>query len=124
MVTYDKYLKGILEKTIESHTLLSGLKDQPGDLDVIKTELLKIKGFLQVITNKVDATRYPSVDIAKLQSKSRSYLETYDFEKEIENIYPLYANDAGRLKNLRLLILESLNDKKLIEGMVELTREL
>lgn len=124
MVTYDEYLKGILEKIIKSHALLAGLKDQPGDLDVIKTELLKIKGFLQVIANKVDATRYPSLDMAGLQSKSRSYLETYDFEKEIENIYSLYANDAGRLKNLRLLILESLSDKKLIGKIVELASEL
>lgn len=124
MVTYHEYLKGILEKITESHSVLAGLKDRPGDLDVIKMELLKIKGFLQVLSNRVEAERYPSLDIKGLQSKSRSYLDAYYFEKEIENISSLYADDSNRLKNLRLMILDSLNDKKLIGDIAELREKL
>ena len=124
MVTYNEYLKGVLGKVIKSHAVLSGLGDVPGDLDVIKLELLKIKGFLQVIANKLDAAKYPSADIERLQAKSASYLESYYFEKEIENIASLYAGDSNRLKNLRLMILDSLNDKKLIEDIINLEREL
>lgn len=122
MVTYAKYLKGILEKIIESHGVLSGLNDAPEDLDTMSLELVKIRGFLLVISNKVDASRYPSIDIKRLQAKSRSYLDTYDFEREIGNLGSLYANDSNRLKNMRLLILESLNDKKLMEDIADAAR--
>lgn len=123
-MTYNEYLKGILEKIIESHTILTGLDDKPGDLDVIRLELLKIKGFLQVISNKLDATKYTLADVERLQLRSQSYLDTYYFEKEIENLSSLYADDSNRLKNLRLMILESLNDRKLIENIKELVDEL
>ena len=124
MVTYNEYLSGVLEKILHSHSILCGLADKPGDLDIIKIELLKIRGFLLVISNKLDATKYPGVDISRLQSKSRHYLETYYFEKEIENIASLYASDPSRLKNLRLVILESLNDRKLIAEIMETRGEL
>lgn len=123
-MTYNEYLKGILEKIIESHAVLTRLNDKPGDLDIIRLELLKIKGFLQVVSNKLDAAKYPSTDVKRLQSKAQSYLDTYYFEKEIENLSSLYADDSNRLKNLRLMILESLNDRKLIENINELVEEL
>ena len=93
-------------------------------MDIIRLELLKIKGFLQVVSNKLDAAKYPSTDVKRLQSKAQSYLDTYYFEKEIENLSSLYADDSNRLKNLRLMILESLNDRKLIENINELVEEL
>lgn len=124
MVTYNEYLKGILEKVIESHAVLNSLDDKPGDLEVIRVELLKIKGFLQVVSKKLDATKYPSTDVKTLQSRSQSYLDTYYFEKEIENLSSLYAEDSNRLRNLRSMILESLNDRKLMESINELVEEL
>ena len=122
MGTYNEYLKGILEKIIESHAILSDLDDKPGDVEVIKTQLLKIRGFLQVIANKMDGDRYPSLNIKNLQKKARSYLESYYFEKEIDNVSMIYADDPGRLKNLRLVILESLDDKKMMEDITEMAR--
>ena len=122
MVTYSEYLQGILEKIITSHTVLSDLGDVPGDLDVMRIELAKIRGFLNVISNKIDASKYPSLDITRLQSKCRSYLESYSFEKEMERISMLYADDSGRLKNMRLAVLDSLHDKKLIEHIITLAK--
>lgn len=124
MVTFNEYLKGILVKVIESYTTLSSLDDKPGELNIIKIELLKIKGFLHVIANKIDATKYHTLNIERLQIKANSYLKSYYFEKEIENVSSLYANDPNRIKNLRLMIIESLNDKKMIEDITELVNKI
>ena len=122
MVTYYEYLKSILEKIIVAHNTLTRLEDKPGDLKIIKKEILKINGFFQVLINKIDTEKFQSTDFSDLKSKFEHYLENYSFEKEIETMAPLYSEDSNRLKNMRLKILESLADKKLmdnIEYMVE-----
>jgi len=122
MVTYYEYLKNILEKIIVAHDILTKLEDKPGDLKIIKKEILKINGFFQVLINKIDTEKFQSTDFSDLKSKFEHYLENYSFEKEIETMTPLYSEDSNRLKNMRLKILESLADKKLmdnIEYMVE-----
>lgn len=122
MVTYYEYLKSILEKIIVAHDTLAKLEDKPGDLTIIKKEILKINGFFQVLINKIDTEKFQSTDLSDLKSKFEHYLENYSFEKEIETMAPLYSEDSNRLKNMRLKILESLADKKLmdnIEYMVE-----
>ncbi len=121
MVTYA-YLKNVLEKIIVAHNTLAKLEDKPGDLVIIKKEILKINGFFQVLINKIDTEKFQSTDFSDLKSKFEHYLENYSFEKEIETMAPLYSEDSNRLKNMRLKILESLADKKLmdnIEYMVE-----
>jgi len=122
MVTYHAYLKNVLEKIIVAHNTLAKLEDKPGDLVIIKKEILKINGFFQVLINKIDTEKFQSTDFSDLKSKFVHYLENYSFEKEIETMAPLYSEDSNRLKNMRLKILESLADKKLmdnIEYMVE-----
>lgn len=122
MVTYHAYLKNVLEKIIVAHNTLAKLEDKPGDLVIIKKEILKINGFFQVLINKIDTEKFQSTDFSDLKSKFENYLENYSFEKEIETMAPLYSEDSNRLKNMRLKILESLADKKLmdnIEYMVE-----
>ena len=122
MVTHYEYLKSILEKIIVAHNTLTKLEDKPGDLKIIKKEILKINGFFQVLINKIDTEKFQSNDFSDLKSKFEHYLENYSFEKEIETMAPLYSEDSNRLKNMRLKILESLADKKLmdnIEYMVE-----
>ena len=122
MVTYHAYLKNVLEKIIVAHNTLAKLEDKPGDLVIIKKEILKINGFFQVLINKIDTEKFQSTDFSDLKSRFEHYLENYSFEKEIETMAPLYSEDSNRLKNMRLKILESLADKKLmdnIEYMVE-----
>ncbi len=122
MVAYYEYLKSLLEKIIVAHDILTKLEDKPGDLMIIKKEILKINGLFQVLVNKIDTEKFQSTDFSDLKSKVEHYLENYSFEKEIETMAPLYSEDSNRLKNMRLKILESLADKKLmdnIEYMVE-----
>ena len=59
-----------------------------------------------------------------LKSKFNSYLENYFFEKEIETMAPLYSDDANRVKNMRLKIIEALEDKKMIEDVGEMLEKL
>ena len=113
----DEYLKGILGQILASYKILTELTDGPDDLETIKKELSKIRGLLQVICSKLGEKKYQSDHLVTLYKLSTYYIDTYDFTREIENLAPVYFNDSNRLKNLRLLIIDSLNDKKLIEKL-------
>ena len=113
----DEYLKGILGQILASYKILTELNDGPDDLETIKKELAKIRGLLQVICSKLGEKKYQSDHLVTLYKLSTYYIDTYDFTREIENLAPVYFNDSNRLKNLRLLIIDSLNDKKLIEKL-------
>ena len=118
MVTHYEYLKGILKKIITAYTILTKLEDKPGDLIIIKKEILKINGFFYVYINKIETEKFQSNDLLELKSKFEYYLNSYSFEKEMDTIALLYSNDSDRLKNMRLKIIESLEDKKLIDNIV------
>lgn len=124
MVTYSEYLKSILSQVLESHEHLKEIQDKPGDLELIKKELLKINGFLKVISNKIEDKKIPHSDFKPLKSKFKNYLENYYFEQEIETMAPLYQDDVHRVKNMRLKILESLEDNKMIEDVKELIEKI
>ena len=124
MITHYEYLKSILEKIIVAHNTLTKLEDKPGDLKIIRKEISKINGFFQVFINKIDTEKFQSTDFSDLKSKFEYYLENYSFEKEIETMASLYSEDSNRLKNMRLKILESLADKKLIDNIEYLVEKL
>ncbi|NQV40627.1 MAG: hypothetical protein HQ505_08910 [Nitrosopumilus sp.] len=124
MVTYNEYLKKILSQTLDSYNGLKEIQDKPGDLDHIKKEMLKINGFLKVATNNLDEYKITLSDFTKLKSKFEHYLENYFFEKEIETMAPLYSDDVNRVKNMRLKIIEALEDKKMMESMEDLIEKL
>ena len=124
MVTYNEHLKKILTQVIDSYEILKEIKDNPGDLDNIKKEMLKINGFLKVILKKIDSDKISVSDFKTLKSKFQHYLDNYYFEKEIETMSPLYSNDVSRVKNMRLKILEALEDKRMIESIKELIEKI
>jgi len=124
VVSYNEHLKGILVKILDSYNLLEELSDKPGNLDKIKKELLKINGFLKVIVNKIDIEKITHSDYKPLKSKFQHYLDNYSFEQEIETMEPLYSDDIYRIKNMRLKILEALEDKKMIEDLEDLIEKI
>ncbi len=124
LVIIDEYLKGILGQILTSYKLLTELNDNPNDLDTLKKELSKIKGLLQVISIKLDNKKYQSDHLVTLYKLATYYNITYDYTREIEMLAQIYYNDSSRLKNLRLLIINSLNDKKLIEKIQTILIEL
>ena len=124
MVDFDNYLKGLLNQIFESYQLLTNLEDKTGDLEIIKKELSKIKGLLQVIINKLNSIDNNSNDCVELLSASDAYVKNYDFFREIETMSKLYSEDPHRLQNLRQTIIDSFNDKKLIEKIESLMEKL
>ena len=111
----DGYLKGILGQILDSYKILAELNDNPNDLDIIKKEIAKIRGLLQVIHNKLNSEKYQSDHLVTLRKLSMYYIETYDYSREVEYLAQIYDEDSNRIKNLRILILNSLNDKRMIE---------
>ena len=115
MDSFHEYLKGILQQILDSYQILTELNDNPGDLQIINREFSKIEGFLQVIKNKLSEKKYQSDNLVTLHKLSSYYIENYDFVREINLLSKTYSSDPNRLKNIRLVIIQSLNDRKLIE---------
>ena len=124
MISYNDYLKKILSQTLDSYQILRRIQDKPGDLDIIKKEMLKINGFLKVSVNNIDEYTITTSDFKNLKSKFKHYLENYFFEKEIETMASLYSNDVHRVKNMRLKIIEALEDKKMVEIVQDVLEKL
>jgi len=121
---FENYLNGLLSQIKDSIKIIEELKDNSGDLEIIKKELAKINGLFQVIVNKLNLIDNRSDKYVQLSSAARFYLENYSFEREIETMSKLYSNDSHRLKNIRYLILKSLTDKKLIEKVDSIMEKL
>ncbi len=115
MTTIDDYLQGILKQIIESYRHILDLKDRSGDLEIIKTEILRINGFFKVIIKKIETSQIQSDTYVKLLKQTKHFISNYEFEREIETMSILYSDDADRLKNIRLKIIESLQNNKLME---------
>ena len=50
VVTYVEHLKKILTHIIDSYDILEAIEDKPGDLAKIEKEMLKINGFIKVVS--------------------------------------------------------------------------
>ena len=121
MVTYAEHLKNILNHILDSYQILNEIEDKPGDLSKIEKEMLKINGFIRVVSNKIDTDKIPTSDFQTLKIKFSQYLENYSFEKEIKTMASLYSDDMSRVKNMRLKILEALKNKHMMDDARELT---
>lgn len=121
---FSEYLKGVMRQILDSYNIIIQLDDEPSNLAIIKKELSKIREQLTVLKNKLKSKEYQSDDLVTLYKVSLYYTETYDFSREINLLSQIYYNDPLRLKNLRLVIIESLNDKKLIEKFQEIFNRL
>ena len=124
MVTYNEYVKNILQQILDSYNVLKEIDDKQEDLNNIKKEMLKINGFLKVVLKKLDGDKITSSNFRIIKSKFQHYLENYYFEKEIETMAPLYSNDLSRVKNMRLKILEALEDREMMEEIEELIKKI
>ena len=124
MVTYNEYLKNILKQILDSYKILKEIEDKDEDLNNIKKEMLKINGFLKVVLKKIDSDKIVSSNFRIVKSKIQNYLDNYYFEKEIETMAPLYSDDLSRVKNMRLKILDALEDRKMMEDVEELIEKI
>ena len=124
MVTYNEYLKNILKQILDSYNMLKEIEDKKEDLNNIKKEMLKINGFLKVVLKKINSDKITSSNFRIVKSKFQHYLDNYYFEQEIETMAPLYSNDLSRVKNMRLKILEALENRKMMDDVEELIEKI
>jgi len=124
MISNNDYVKKVLAQIMDSYVVVQTLKDNSGDLDIIKKELLKINGFFMVLVKKLGTENFQSRDLLELKSKVKNYLENYYFVQEIDTMSPLYSDDSDRIKNMRLKIIEAFQDKKLIDKIEDLIEKL
>jgi len=110
----NDYIKSLLNQTLDAHTILNKLKDEPDDLEIIKKQVGKIEETLKVLCNKIKELNNSSDDYVKLSKSAKFYLENHDFFNIIE-AYKLYDEDPQRIKNVRTLVIKALEEKKLIE---------
>ena len=59
-----------------------------------------------------------------LKNILKQILDSYNMLKEIETMAPLYSNDLSRVKNMRLKILEALENRKMMEEIKELIEKI
>ena len=124
LIDFNEYLKGILQQILASYKILTELNDNPSDLHTMKQEMSKIIGLSLVVKNKLEGKKNQSDSFVTIYKLFSYYIETYDFSREIDILAQIYYKDSNRLKNLRLLIIDSLNDKHLIEKLQKILNEL
>ena len=124
MIDFNEYLKGILQQISASYKILTELNDEPNDLHIMKQEISKIIGLFLVTKNKLSEKKNQSDSFVTIYKLFSYYIETYDFSREIDVLTQIYYKDSDRLKNLRMLIIDSLNDKHLIEKLQTILNKL
>ncbi len=117
------YIKSLLNQILDAHSFLNKLKDEPGDLELIKKQVGKIEGVLKVLCNKIKESNNISDDYVKVSKSANFYLENNDFYTVIE-AYKLYDKDPMRIKNMRSLVIKALEEKKLIEKIQYMLKNL
>lgn len=122
MVTFEQYLKGVLQQVDDSHTLLENLRDKPGDLEIIKRELAKITGLFTALANKLESNKEELSEYQHILMPIHNYLNNHDFFREIDTMSLLYSDDPMRLKNLRLSILDAATEKNLMGHIKSILR--
>ena len=124
MVTYSGHLKRVLLQVLESHGVLADIKNTPLDIDGIKREMLRINGSLKAVLSGVPESSITHSDYKALRAKFAAYLDSYDFEGELDAMYMLYAEDMMRINNVRAKILEALEDKGMMKSTMEMAEQL
>ena len=124
MVTYAGHLRRVLLQVLDAYGTLSDLKGAPLGIAGVRRELLGINGLLRAVISNIPESGIISSDYKPLRSKISRYLAEYDFERELEAMAPAYSEDTMRINNVRIKILEALDDKKMMESMRELADQL
>lgn len=124
MTDFNQYLKNIIQQILDSYGILLKLNDDSGDLDIIKRESSKISGLFQVIANKLEQSEDNRDNIILLRKVSERYVENYDFSQEIDILSDIYFDDSARIKNIRLSIIDSLENYDTVDKLREILEKL
>ena len=120
----NEYFKGILNQILDSYAIIENLENSPDDLHVLQIEVAKIMGFFKIIFRKLNKTNDLPQEFSKLHGITGEYLEHYDFSREIDLLLKTFSEDQSRVRNIRMSISQSLNDKDLIEKIYNISKKL
>ena len=120
----NEYFKGILNQILDSYAIIENLDNSPNDLHVLQIEVSKMMGLFKIISRKLNKNNDLPQEFSKLHKIVEEYLENYDFSREIDLLLKTFSEDQSRVKNIRLSVSKSLNDKELIEKIYSLSKKL
>tara|TARA_B100000029_G_scaffold255277_1_gene252016 strand:- start:3664 stop:4002 length:339 start_codon:yes stop_codon:yes gene_type:complete len=111
-------------KILDSYSIIENMTDTSNDLITLQIEITHIMGFFTIIFRKTKEMNDSGQEFATLNKIVGHYLKNYDFTREINLLLKTYSEDESRIRNIRITILKSLHDKKLIEKIYELSKNL
>ena len=120
----NEYFKGILNQILDSYAIIENLDNSPNDLHVLQIEVSKMMGLFKIISRKLNKNNDLPQEFSKLHKIVQEYLENYDFSREINLLLKTFSEDQSRVKNIRMSISKSLNDKELIEKIYNMSKKL
>ena len=119
-----EYLKDVMKKILNSHSIIENLSDNQNDLELLEVEVRKINGFLLVLSKKINSLSDNSFHGQELEKKLIRYFQNYEFSREINLLLDTYSEDKLRVRNIRNSVIKSLNDGKLIQNIYEMSNKL
>ena len=120
MVTISDYIKNITKKILDSIYIIENLDNDSDSLEILKIELKHINGLILIIIRKLESRDKISELHSALLTKSKDYLDSNYFFRELQQINDIYSNDQNRIKNIRKLIVDSFYQKKFFDVLNEL----
>ena len=118
-----EYLKDVLKKILNSYSIIENLSDNPNDLEILEVELRKINGFFLVLSKKIILLDDNSPEAQILEKKIKNYIDSYDFSRELNLLLDTYSEDKLRVRNIRDSVIKSLNERKLIQKIYDMSKE-
>lgn len=119
-----EYLKDVLKKILNSYSIIENLSDNPNDLEILEVELRKINGFFLVLSKKIISLTDNSPEAQIIEKKIKNYIDNYDFSRELNLLLDTYSEDKLRVRNIRDSVIKSLNERKLIQKIYDISKEI
>ena len=86
--------------------------------------MLKINGMIKVILTKIEPEKIPDSDFPSLKSKFEITWRIISLKKKLKQWHLCIQMMLVRVKNMRLKIIEALNDKKMMDAIEDLIEKL
>lgn len=136
MPSFDEYVGAVVGQVAESAGAVRALEGRPGDLDVMRREWARTIALVESLAGRLEGAAEAAGGGAggaeagprgraygEMAALCRAYSESYSFGREIDTMSGLYADDPGRLRNMRLKMCESYDGGRFLERLEALARE-
>ena len=134
--SFGEYVAGVVGQIGESARIVRALEGRPGDLDVMRREWARTIGLVESLAGRAGGAAEAAAGAegggaegrgaaayGEMASLCRAYSESYSFAREIDTMSGLYADDPGRLRNMRLKMCETYDRGRFLERLEGLAGE-